>query len=240
MNNTTQIIKTFDEINKKIIEITKGDSQLCDYDTFQQMMEMWIIPDHIDASEIEQFMSDFQAYLQYKFEDELEDILDNLKDVSDYVDRKTTFYQRMSNIDIISDLSKISDPFQGSCEYTLYNIRLKLNEDESSSLPEDIMNNLNECSVDKLENDNNIGEEGRKIVEAFLWCDMSEEEKEPFQINLSDEDSENWFQVYGRWLEEKMDIVRNSTVLSNSQKHTKLLVLIFEYEYKSKREYLNK
>ncbi|APO87940.1 hypothetical protein [Marivivens sp. JLT3646] len=240
MNYTTKIIKAFDELNKKIIEITKGEAQLCDYDTFLKMLEACAIPDHIDTTEIEQFISEFQAYGQNKFEDELADILDNLKDVSDYVDRKTTFYQRMSNIEIISDLSKISDPFRDSCEYTLYNIRLKLNEDESSSLPEDMMNNLNECSIDELENDNNIGEEDRKIVEAFLWCDMSEEEKEPFRINLSDEDSENWFQDYGRWLEEKMDIVRNSPVLSNSQKHTKLLVLIFEYEYQSKREYLNK
>ena len=128
MNYTTRIIKLFDEINEKIDELTKGDLQLCDYDNFQQMLEMWIIPDHIDTSETEQFMSDFQAYLQYKFEDELEVIVDNLKGVSEHVARKTAEYESMSNIEILSDLTKMSDPLQDFCEYTLYNIRLKLNE----------------------------------------------------------------------------------------------------------------
>lgn len=131
MNNTTQIIKTFDEINGKISELTKGDSQLCDYDTFQQMMEMWIIPDHIDGSEIDQFMSDFHAYLQYKFEDELEDILYDLKMVAHYVEKKTAEYKSMSNNEILSDLLTLSVSFQNLCEHTLYNIRLTLNEEEN-------------------------------------------------------------------------------------------------------------
>ena len=133
MNYTNQIIKTFDEINEKISELVKGDLQLCDYDNFQEMLKMWIIPDHIYGSESDQFMSDFQAYLQYKFEDELEDILDNLNAVSEYVARKAIDYEHMSNIEILSDLSKIIDPFQHFCEYTLFNIRLKLNEEECFS-----------------------------------------------------------------------------------------------------------
>ena len=125
MNYTTQIIKVFDEINEKILKLTKGDAQLCDYDNFKQMLEMWIIPDHIDGSESDKFMSDFMDYLQYKFEDELEGILDNLKDVSE----KIVNYKGMSNIEIFSDISKVSLPFQDSCELSLYNIRLKLSEE---------------------------------------------------------------------------------------------------------------
>ena len=131
MNYTNQIIKTFGEINEKISDLTKGDSQLCDYDTFQEMMEMWIIPDHSDTPEIEQFMSDFQAYLQYKFEDELEDILYDLKMVAQYVEKKTAEYKSMSNNEILSDLLNLSASFQNRCEHMLDNIRLKINEEKS-------------------------------------------------------------------------------------------------------------
>lgn len=159
MNTTTQIIKTFDEINEKISELTKGDSQLCDYDTFQQMMEMWIIPDHIDASESEQFMSDFQAYLQYNFEDELGDILDNLKDVSEYVFRKVSDCQVISDIKILSDLSEIRTLFQDYCENKLYNIRLKLNESQLNDSAKDVSHPVNYFEIRNVISSNPFDEE---------------------------------------------------------------------------------
>lgn len=131
MSYTTNIANSFNFINNEFVKLTKGQASLCDYDSFQQMLAMWIIPDHISTDEVEQYIHDFHSYLQYQFNYELEVIYDDLQLVVRHFEDKAPEYETMSNNEILSDLMNISISFQNLCEITLYNIRLKLNEEEA-------------------------------------------------------------------------------------------------------------
>lgn len=143
MSYTTNIANSFNFINNEILKLTQGQASLCDYDSFQKMLAMWIIPDHIPADEVEQYVHDFHSYLQYQFADELEDIYDDLQLVTRHLERKTPEYAKMSNNKIVADLINFNTSFQNLCETTLYNIRLKLNEIHSSSSSEIALQNIN-------------------------------------------------------------------------------------------------
>lgn len=131
MSYTTNIANLFNFINKKILKLTQGQASLCDYDSFQQMLAMWVIPDHISTDEAEQYIHDFHSYLQYQFNYELEVIYDDLQLVARYFEDKAPEYATMSNNEILSDLMNISISFQNLCEITLGNIRMKLDEQEN-------------------------------------------------------------------------------------------------------------
>ena len=69
---------------------------------------------------------------------------------------------------------------------------------------------------------------------------MDDDEREPFQIKLTPEQHEEWWVVYGRWLEEEIDLLEKALNLSNDFKRKKLKQLWFEYEQTSKTKFLNK
>lgn len=73
-----------------------------------------------------------------------------------------------------------------------------------------------------------------------IWSEMDDDEKEPFQIKLTPEQHEAWWIVYGRWLEEEIDLLEKALNLSNDFKRKKMKQLWFEYEQTSKTKFLNK
>lgn len=73
-----------------------------------------------------------------------------------------------------------------------------------------------------------------------IWSEMDDDEKEPFQIKLTPEQHEEWWIIYGRWLEEEIDLLEKALNLSNDFKRKKLKQLWFEYEQTSKTKFLNK
>lgn len=131
--NTTNISNSFNFVNDQFLKLSKGQVSFCDYDSFEQMMEMWIVPDHVSPDEVEQFMSDFCSYLQYQFEDELGDIYGDLKLIARYIEKNAPNYESMSSNEVLEDLMKFGISFQNICESTLNNIRLELNERECFS-----------------------------------------------------------------------------------------------------------
>lgn len=131
MSYTTNIANAFDFVNSKIRSLTDGKSQLCDYDSFQSILETWIVPDYIDPIDVDSYIFDFNGYLQYRFEDELEDIMVELKLISQHIKDNEQKYLYMSSREVLSEINGISSAFQYLCEYSLQNIRLQLNEQEN-------------------------------------------------------------------------------------------------------------
>lgn len=131
MSYTTNIANAFDLVNSKIRDLTDGKSQLCDYDSFQSILEAWIVPDYIDPIDVDSYIFDFNGYLQYRFEDELEDIMVELKLISQHIKENEQKYLYMSSREVLSEINGISSAFQYLCECSLQNIRLQLNEQEN-------------------------------------------------------------------------------------------------------------
>jgi hypothetical protein len=130
MTNTSTISKAFNYINSQILKITEGKLQLCDYGSFDDMLETWVTPSSISKDEVEEYIKNFHGFIQYGFSEELEDIEQDLQLIAQCLSQREQDRSHMSDYEIEYELMTLSVTFQNMCESVLYNIRLKLGESE--------------------------------------------------------------------------------------------------------------
>ena len=95
-----------------------------------------------------------------------------------------------------------------------------------------------EYTIDDFRRYEHFGTEDFSETEVRLWNEMSDEERKPFEINLTEDQIEYWWVQYGRGIEEEIDDVEKDKTLSEDERKKKLDKLSYQYSYSSKKEYL--
>ena len=95
-----------------------------------------------------------------------------------------------------------------------------------------------EYTIDNFRRYEHFGIEDLSETKGRLWNEMSDEERKPFEINLTLDQSEDWLCQYGYRIEEEIMDVQNDKTLSEDERTKKLDKLGHRYHYSSKKEYL--